>query len=35
MTNAFTESSNNLTRTANPMGRGYSFDVIRARMLYK
>lgn len=34
MTNAFTESSNNLTRTANRMGRGYSFDVIRARMLY-
>lgn len=34
MTNAYTESSNNLTRTANRMGRGYSFDVIRARMLY-
>lgn len=34
MTNAFTESSNNLTRTANRMGRGYSFGVIRARMLY-
>lgn len=34
MTNAYTESSNNLTRTTNRMGRGYSFDVIRARMLY-
>lgn len=34
MTNAYTESSNNLTRTANRMGRGYSFEVIRARMLY-
>ena len=34
MTNAYTESSNNLTRVANRMGRGYSFDVIRARMLY-
>ncbi len=34
MTNAFTESSNNLTRVMNRMGRGYSFDVIRARMLF-
>lgn len=34
MTNAYTESSNNLTRVANRMGRGYSFEVIRARMLY-
>jgi transposase len=34
MTNAYTESSNNLTRAANRMGRGYSFEVIRARMLY-
>lgn len=34
MTSAYTESSNNLTRTANRTGRGYSFDVIRARMLY-
>lgn len=34
MTNAFTESTNSLTRVMNRMGRGYSFDVIRARMLY-
>lgn len=34
LTNAYTESANNLTRAMNRMGRGYSFDVIRARMLY-
>lgn len=34
MTNAYTESSNNLTRVMNRMGRGYSFEVIRARMLF-
>lgn len=34
MTNAYTESANSLTRVMNRMGRGYSFDVIRARMLY-
>lgn len=34
VTNAYTESVNNLTRVMNRMGRGYSFEVIRARMLY-
>ena len=34
MTNAYTESANSLARVMNRMGRGYSFDVIRARMLY-
>ncbi len=34
MTNAYTESANSLTRVMNRMGRGYTFDVIRARMLY-
>ena len=33
LTNACTESVNNLIRVANRMGRGYSFDVLRARML--
>ncbi len=34
LTNAFTESINNIVRTTNRMGRGYSFDVLRAKMLY-
>jgi len=34
LTNAYTESVNNLAKGMNRMGRGYSFDVIRARMLY-
>jgi len=34
ITNAYTESVNSLARGMNRMGRGYSFDVIRARMLY-
>jgi len=34
ITNAYTESVNNLAKTMNRMGRGYSFEVIRARMLY-
>lgn len=33
LTNACTESVNSLIRVANRMGRGYSFDVLRARML--
>jgi transposase len=34
ITNAYTESVNNLAKAMNRMGRGYSFEVIRARMLY-
>lgn len=34
VTNAATESLNNLTRLTNRMGRGYSFKAIRAKMLY-
>jgi len=34
ITNAYTESVNNLAKGMNRMGRGYSFEVIRARMLY-
>lgn len=33
-TNAYTESLNGLMKLANRMGRGYSFEVIRARILY-
>ena len=32
--NAYTESINNLAKGMNRMGRGYSFDVIRARLLF-
>lgn len=32
--NAYTESINNLAKGINRMGRGYSFDVIRARLLF-
>ena len=34
ISNAYTESANNLAKGMNRMGRGYSFDVIRARLLY-
>ena len=34
VTNACTESSNNLIRAVQRMGRGYSFDVLRARILF-
>lgn len=34
VTNAYTESMNGITKTANHMGRGYSFEAIRARILY-
>jgi len=32
--NAYTESINNIAKGMNRMGRGYSFDVIRARLLF-
>ncbi|CDG51237.1 transposase (fragment) [Halomonas sp. A3H3] len=34
ITNAFTESINRLAKDKNRDGRGYSFEVMRARMLY-
>jgi transposase len=34
VTNAYTEALNGLARVANRLGRGYSFDVLRARLLY-
>lgn len=34
ITNGYTESANNLVKEMNRMGRGYSFDVIKARILY-
>ena len=34
VTNAYTESLNNLTKLADRVGRGYSFEVIRGKMLY-
>ena len=34
ITNAYTECLNGLIRVMNRMGRGYSFEVIRAKMLY-
>lgn len=34
ITNAYTEGHNGLTKVANRLGRGYSFEVIRAKMLY-
>ena len=33
ITNAATESANNLIRIANRLGRGYSFPVIRAKIV--
>lgn len=35
VTNAFTEAKNGLIKIANRNGRGYSFDILRARILYK
>jgi transposase len=34
VTNAYTESYNSLIRVVDRMGRGYNFDVLRARLLY-
>jgi transposase len=34
VTNGYTESMNNITRFINRMGRGYSFEVLRARLLF-
>lgn len=34
ITNAYTEGLNGLTKVANRMGRGYSYEIIRAKMLY-
>jgi len=34
ITNAYTESLNNLIRVANRVGRGYSFEALRAKMLF-
>ncbi len=34
VTNAYTESLNNLIKHINGDGRGYSFDVLRAKILY-
>lgn len=34
VTNAFPESLNRLAKDKNREGRGYSFEVMRARMLY-
>jgi transposase/DNA-binding CsgD family transcriptional regulator len=34
VTNAYTEALNSVTRVVNRVGRGYSFDVLRAKMLY-
>ncbi|HUO43548.1 MAG TPA: ISL3 family transposase [Burkholderiales bacterium] len=34
VTNAYTESINRLAKDINRMGRGYSFEVVRARLLY-
>ena len=33
-TNAYVEALNSVIRVVNRMGRGYSFDVLRARMLF-
>lgn len=34
ITNAYTESLNNLIRVLNRLGRGYSFEALRAKILY-
>jgi len=34
ITNAYTESLNNLIRVMNRIGRGYSFDALRAKILF-
>jgi transposase len=33
VTNAYTESLNNLIRVMNRLGRGYSFEALRAKIL--
>lgn len=33
-TNAYTEAANGMAKVANRMGRGYSFDAIRAKILF-
>lgn len=33
LTNAYTEALNGLVKTANRLGRGYSFEVLRAKVL--
>jgi transposase len=35
VTNAYTEAMNGITRVVNRMGRGYSFDALRAKMLFR
>jgi transposase len=35
VTNAYTEAMNGLIKIANRMGRGYSFEAIRAKMLFR
>ena len=35
LTNGFTEASNGITKIINRMGRGYSFEIIRAKVLYR
>jgi transposase len=34
VTNAYTESSNSITRVADRLGRGYDFEVLRGRVLF-
>jgi len=34
VTNAYTESLNNLIRLTNRIGRGYSFEALRAKILF-
>jgi transposase len=34
ITNAYTESLNNLIRVMNRLGRGYSFEAVRAKILF-
>ena len=34
ITNAYTECLNGLTKMANRMGRGYSYEIIRAKVMY-
>ncbi|MBE0493150.1 MAG: transposase [Thiomicrospira sp.] len=34
MTNAYTESLNNLIRIMKRLGRGYSFEALRAKILF-
>lgn len=34
ITNAYTEAKNGVAKVSNRMGRGYSYDIIRAKILY-